>query len=430
MFSKIQKLNKSSFVKNVAVMTTGTAASQAVTIAFAPLITRIYGPEAFGILGAFLAILAIFSPMASLSYPVAIVLPKNDPEALGLIKLSLVVAVLVSLLLAIYFFIFGEVTSKTLNIEELAPYLYLIPIATLLIAFHQIMEQWLIRYGDFKKIAVVVFANSIAINCLKAGLGLLSPVGKILIFATIAGNLLQVILLFIGLNNKKEKTLSTAEGLDLKVLFLKYKDFPLYRAPQSCINAISQSLPVLMLANLFGPVSAGFYVLAKMVMGVPSGLLGKSVGDVFYPKITQAKNRGEHLAPLIKNATTGLLLIGVLPFSTIIIFGPQIFSLFFGQDWLIAGEYARWLSFFFLFNFINRPCVAAVPILNLQKGLLIYEFFSTGTKVLALLIGFYIFRSDVVAVALFSLFGVVAYSVMMLWIYNLALRMDRDEKAS
>jgi len=48
--------------------------------------------------------------------------------------------------------------------------------------------------------------------------------------------------------------------------------------------------------------------------------------------------------------------------------------------------------------------------------LLIYELFSTGTKILALWLGFVVFRNDVTAVALFSMFGVVAYLWLIFWV--------------
>lgn len=59
MLNYAKRLTKSKFVRNVAIVATGTAGAQAITMAFAPIITRLYGPEAFGLLGTFMAILAI-----------------------------------------------------------------------------------------------------------------------------------------------------------------------------------------------------------------------------------------------------------------------------------------------------------------------------------------------------------------------------------
>lgn len=122
--------------------------------------------------------------------------------------------------------------------------------------------------------------------------------------------------------------------------------------------------------------------------------------------------------------------ISLIPFGCVFLFGPMLFSLVFGAEWFVAGEYARWLALFFLFNFVNKPSVASVPVLGIQRGLLIYEIFSTGGKVLALFAGFYWFGSDIWAVALFSLSGVVTYIAMMLWILTYAKRWSGNEKAS
>ncbi len=84
----VRKTLERKFVRDVAVVITGTAGAQAVAIAFAPFIARLYGPEAFGLLGAFLAIVTILSPVAALTYPIAIVLPKEDAEARNIARLS------------------------------------------------------------------------------------------------------------------------------------------------------------------------------------------------------------------------------------------------------------------------------------------------------------------------------------------------------
>src|SRR5699024_4538293 len=119
---------------------------------------------------------------------------------------------------------------------------------------------------------------------------------------------------------------------------------PVYRAPEMFLNAISQGLPVLMLTAFFGPASAGFYTIGRTVLNIPSQLIGKAIGDVFYPRIAEAANNKEDLNKLIKKATFVLSGIGIIPFGIVILFGPSLFSFVFGSDWIIAGEYARWIS--------------------------------------------------------------------------------------
>jgi IS5 family transposase len=71
----------------VAVVASGTAGAQAITMGFSPVITRLYGPEAFGLLGVFMAMVQVLVPAAALTYPIAIVLPKEDRDARVLARL-------------------------------------------------------------------------------------------------------------------------------------------------------------------------------------------------------------------------------------------------------------------------------------------------------------------------------------------------------
>jgi len=429
----LNRVWRSRFARNVAVVASGTAGAQAITIAFAPLITRIYGPEAFGLLGTFLAILAVAAPIAALAYPIAIVLPKDDRDALGLVRLSAILSFGIAVLAAVLFALSGDWLTATLGAESVAGYLLLVPVAMLFTAWMEIAQQWLIRKKEFSVVARSAVAHSLILNSAKSGIGWLNPVGKVLIVLATLGPALHAALLYFGARRRYQAaTPKVADGsrTSLKELAHRHRDFPLYRAPQNFIYAASQSLPVLMLAAFFGPAAAGFYTLGRMVMGMPSNLLGKAVNDVFYPRITEAAHNGENLPQYIVRATGALFAIGLVPFGLVILFGPWLFSLVFGADWAMAGEYARWLALFFLFNFINKPCVAAVPVLGIQRGLLVYELFSTGGKALGLVAGFYWFDSDLWAVALFSVIGVAAYVAMMLWILKHAIEWRAYAKAS
>ena len=91
---------------------------------------------------------------------------------------------------------------------------------------------------------------------------------------------------------------------------------------------------------------------------------------------------------------------------------------FFNQ---VFGSKLRYI----FFNFINKPAVAAAPVLGLQKGLLVYEVFSTGSKLVALYFGFVVFQDALLAIILFSFFGAGAYMVLIFWIVASATRVDK-----
>ena len=411
LLSRITALLKKPFVRNVTIVASGTAAAQAITMAFSPLITRIYGAEAFGLLGVFNALVSVVTPIAALTYPIAIVLPKEDAEAEGLVKLSSLIAIIIFIVVSIVLLVGGKPLLTMLDSEAIAPYIMLVPLSVLFTAFVQIAQQWLIRKKRFDIMAKVAVSQAFLLNIVKTGVGLIKPIGAVLAILATLGYGLHSVLLWSGIKKSsnlvnsltnKEKT-----KMPLKKLAMKYYDFPLYRAPQGFLNAVSQSLPVLMLASFFGPASAGFYTICKSVLAIPSTLVGQAVGDVFYPRITEASHRGEDLAWLILKATIALAAVGFLPFVIVVAFGPQVFSFVFGGEWLKAGEYARWIALWMFFSFLNRPSVVAIAPLSIQRFFLIFEIVTMTIRIVALTLGFLIFKDDVVAIMLFSLTGML-----------------------
>lgn len=426
MIQRLKKLAKSRFVRNVTVVAAGTVGAQAITMAFMPVITRLYGPEIFGLLGMFMAIVAVLAPMTALTYPIAIVLPKEDSEAKGLAKLSMLIATVLSVTASVLIFFFGDAFAQLLRVESISQYLWLIPFAMLLAALHQVLEQWLIRSKQFKLTARVAVIQSSILNLTKVGVGMWYPLAVVLIVLQTITSGLHAFLLWLGLRNTAgHNTEIEGKKNNFKILAYKYRDFPIFRAPEVTINAASQGLPVLMLAAFFGPASAGFYTLSRTVMGIPVGLIGKSVGDVFYPRISEAANNLEPLYPLVKKATLLLAAVGVLPFVVVMIFGPWLFTFVFGEEWTMAGEYARWLAIWIFFLFANNPSVKVIPVINEQAFQLFFTVITMILRLSALAAAYYLYRSDLTAIIAFSLVSAFINIVLIVFVLQKCKKIDR-----
>lgn len=420
MREKIRLFKEQSITRNISVMVSGTAVSQLIGVAFAPLLTRLYGPETFGLLGVFLSITAILGTVAAASYPLAIVLPRDDASARELVRLSIFLGILTSLLTAITLYFFGLEILGMLNALDISGFMYLIPVSMFITVIAVTSSNWLIRQKAFNLIAKLTVASTIVTNTIKAGLGFILPTAIVLVVMNTLGELIKVAMMLFGLSKSQRKLLLKPPTKDSPLLLWrfakKYSDFPLFRSPQVLINAVSQNFPIMMLAASFGSVSVGHYVIATTVLVLPARLVGNAFSQVFYGRVVEAVRLREDVKKLIVKSTAGLALIGIVPFLFIIIAGPTIFSIFFGPDWETAGIYARWLSGWLFFQFINAPAVTAIPVLRLQKGLLKYELFSTGSKALALYIGMVFYESEIVAIALFSGVGLLAYAWLIAWV--------------
>lgn len=404
MKNKIVNLIKKPFIRNVVILSSGTAGAQIIGILLSPIITRLYGPEAYGLMGTFTAIILIIAPVAALTYPISIVLPKNDNDAKGLVKLSLLITTILALVVAFLLLLFHDQIVGLFQLEDIAPFLYLIPIVILSAGLLQVVEQWLIRTKQFSVQAKATFFQSILVNGGKVGIGFFHPVASVLIIFTAFTHGLKALFMIV-LTKKFNYRISLSafkNKVSIKRLITEYKDFPLYRAPQTFVDSITQSLPVLMLAMFFGAASVGFYNIGKTVLSVPTRLIGKSVGDVFYPEITNVANNNLSVSKVLMKTTLLLTGFAILPFGVIIIFGPQLFSFVFGSEWVVAGEYARWISLWSLSTFILQPTLRTLPVLGAQRFHLIYTIISLIIRITLLGLGYFVFSSDIVSIALFG----------------------------
>lgn len=322
MFSKhLHRLRKSKFLQNLVVATTGNTGAQLIIIGFAPILTRLYTPEAFGLFGTFTSVVAMILPIAALSYPIAIVLPRSDEDAKHIASLSLLITVIVAIFTLLIILCVGNKIALWLNLQEIEPYLLLIPLVLVFNAWLQVNQQWFIRKKYFSISARIAILQAFLINSAKAIVGLFKPLAAVLITLYAIGDGLHAWMLSIKKDSNDRlitKTRTSKEQLLEQAK--KHYDFPLYRAPQVFINAISHSLPIIMLSACFGPVSAGLYALAIRLLYMPSQLIGKAVSDVFYPHVVEAAHKGENISILIVKTTLFLTALGITPFAAIIIF--------------------------------------------------------------------------------------------------------------
>lgn len=87
----------SSFCSNVLKLTTGSVFAQALGILVAPIVTRLFAPEAFGIAALFASIAGVISVVACLRYELSIMLPETDEDAANLLGVSLCCVLIVTI---------------------------------------------------------------------------------------------------------------------------------------------------------------------------------------------------------------------------------------------------------------------------------------------------------------------------------------------
>ena len=187
---------KSSFAGDVLKLVSGTAFAQALAIVVAPVLTRLYGPEAFGTSALFASLAGIIGAVACLRYELAIVLPKTDEEAANLLGVSLVSVVLISLLTVPLVCLGGEPLARWLNAPELGQYLWLVPLVVFLSGVFLALNYWNSRTRRFGRLSIALVSSSTVTASAQLGAGVAGCAsGGTLVFANIAGSFVSTLVL-------------------------------------------------------------------------------------------------------------------------------------------------------------------------------------------------------------------------------------------
>jgi len=394
---------KSKFLRNIATLVSGTATAQVAGLLFIPWITRLYGPEAFGGLGYFSSILSFMTPLAALCYPLALVLPKRLIEARLLFDLSLKIAVTASLLTAVLFVIIEYVDSELIPFS--GSYIF-VPFGVFLSFGVLAYTQWAIRCGRYRLIARVTILAALAGGLAKVALGYFYPSAISLILVTTVVLLCNIIVLSKNLGVLVKSTEVLSVRTRHWAIARKYLRFPVFRTPHSLMAIVSQIAPIFLLTSFYGAKYAGYFVLTRTVLSAPVTLIGKAVYDASYPKIAQHYNEGQENFDFILKLTTCLAAISIVPLVIVFLAGGYIFSFLFGTEWERAGDYAAWMALWFAFNFSNKAIAAAVSVYSMDGFLFRNGIFNMVLSLLGFFVGVTYYSSDIVSVALFSLFGI------------------------
>ena len=364
----------------------GTALAQLLGFALIPIISRLFSPIDFGVFGSFNAVTSIIAAAATLEYSQAIMLPKEKEDAMNLTAFSMVCALAISIACALFSSLFPTTMGGLIKIPGTWPLVMLV-LATLVSGINQTCQAWAVRAKAFKHTSLSHIIRSLSTNSIKIGLGYLRAGAPGLIISTIIGNVLASINLVRVMLPDFSALRSRVRWKEMLRLAAEYRDFPMYSATQNVINALSTGLPVLLITRYFGIAVAGAYAFGVSMLQVPMAFVLTALRQVLFQKACEHQHRGDNLSTLYIRTTAVLFAMALLPSVFLIIWAPNIFSLFFGPQWRLAGELARSLIIWLAVSFCKLPAVLFARIIRIQRFVFFYDLMLLVLRTFALLMG-------------------------------------------
>jgi O-antigen/teichoic acid export membrane protein len=372
--------------RNMILLASGSGVAKVIGFVSTPIITRIYLPEHMGVLSVFIALTALLAPLNTLSYSLAIPLPKHDGTAVNLFALCAFILFSVSLLI---FLLFGAVAPALLDLlsmRQLLPYWWLLPVALAGAGIYELLTSWAVREKAFKPIARTSIWQAAFGSTIKIGLGLLGskPLGLLIghIFSQ-AGGFLSLTRSFF---NQLKAGFKRVSWRRMALLGKRYADFPQYRLPSQIFLVLSQKAPLFFFARQFGTEATGHLGLALVTIAIPMSLFGQTTGQAYYSEIAKIGRRNpEKIKKITISIMKRLVLISFLPCTILFVLGPWLFQVFFGKVWREAGGFASILVLYLFAQFVYTPIANGVLnvfekqylvlMINLSRVLLIFSAF-------------------------------------------------------
>lgn len=408
--SVLQK--KTSFAGDVITLVSGTTFAQILSILATPILTRLYGPEDFGLLALFLSITGIFGIIVCLRYELSIMLPESDEEASNLLGLSLLIALILSILTMPIIWFGRQPIQNILKAPQLGAYLWLVPFFVFVSGVFLALNSWNSRTKHFKRLSAARITSSVATTGTQLGAGLSGyTTGGSLIGASLVGNSVSTLILGSQIWKNDKSLFLRSIGFKRMTAGLKrYRKFPLVDSWSALLNTVSWQLPVFLLASFFSPVVVGFYSLGFRLLQLPMSFIGSSISQVFFQRASEVKSEGS-LAPLVENVFRLLVIVGMFPIFTLTIVGSDVFSVIFGDTWTEAGVYVQILSIWAFAWFISSPLSTLWVVFEKQEFGLKITSVNLITRIVSLWIGGVLGNARI-SLLLFSLSGVLVYGYL------------------
>ena len=348
-------LFRSRFVRDGSVLAAGAAIAQAVTLLTAPIMSRLYDPAAYGLLALVIAVFSIIRLPASLQYEQAVILPKENVDALAITKGGLLLSIgcLIAILLA------SALPLKAwLAHHESAQVIDLLPLMGLLvlpISMTSFWAAWLTRKQAYPALSASRLFGTLASTAVAMAIGFFWHSEWGLLVGYVAGSAVTLGIVLWSVSRTGGMVFLRVPRKAAIEQLRRYHRFPLYSMPNQLANQFVRSAPIFLLTSLAGAVPVGLFSMANRLLEAPTGLFVNALAEVFVQRASKQLAETGECRTLYTRTFWALLALGLPAALILTIFAPDILALLLGERWREAGDYSRVLCWLCLFRAVCGP---------------------------------------------------------------------------
>lgn len=369
-YHKLRSLTKSPYFRSIQQLAMGSIIAQLITILVSPISTRLYTSEELGLYTLLITFVSLFGPVICGRFDLSIVTASDDEDVYALVKGSLIITVLLTILVSIGYYIYISLNKEILN--TLGLYSILVIPILLLAGIQNILMSYNNRLSEYKLISKVYIYRTTMQNI---GLVLFGIIGL-----GESGLLLSKFFSdFVGIKTQSKEIAQRRHQLIkikydnvVKTLF-KYRHQFIYSMPAQLVNSASYSILNFIITSLFGISVFGYYSLTYRILGIPLAIISVNISKVFFRQAAQSKQTNGNYKRVLLKYTMLLSAISLPMVIMLLIWGPQLFEVVFGDGWRQAGYYAQLLAPMYGIRLVVSALTPALIISNKQRQELLLQ---------------------------------------------------------
>lgn len=394
-------------------VTLGSASGYLITLLLTPVLSRLYGPEAFGIAATIIAVISVFTGISTFRLEIFAQRSSDEREARALFVGALRSAASWGLAITA-----AGVIAWALG----ATWLWaLVGTLVFLASLQLVGGAILTRQRRYGSLATANFVQGGGTGVAQAGLGLLqaSPLSLVLGFG------IARLVWFAPLRSLRAVPEAPSQPIPVAVR----RDAGM-AGLSALINSLGGQLTILVTSALYGQIEAGLLAMAIRLLVSPLAIVGQAAASASLGELGRLVRTGSPDGPVVvRKAMRDLAVVGSVPCAGLAVVGLFFAPALLGSEWSDAGRMMALLAPGTLLQFVVSPFSQLLNLAGRTKQLLLWDTSRVVVLATALTLPWALGASIMVTVACYSAILIPLYLWMAILVRSTLRMVDANDTA-
>lgn len=309
---------------------------QVLSFVSVPILTRIYGPEQYGLFALFSTLLGYLTQCCFLRYDMAVDLPKRDEDAVAILHFCTILTGGVATTATLVIVLFGDQVGAMFDHAELVNLLVFLPLALVLGVYGTMSGVWFARERNFRTTSNFRLAAAMTDVAAKLSLGASGLVKLGQVIGSLTSMSLLATLFIWSSRRRGYQIFANFDFRRALIVAWEYRKFPLLSFPATILETTAFAIPAVMIGHHFGPAAVGLYYAADRLTQAPAVAIASAIRPVFKRSAAIQLNEHGSCRPLLVKTLLLTAAIAAVAVVGLIVFSPMLFAWVFDPRWAAA----------------------------------------------------------------------------------------------